>query len=303
MLFVVSVFMLANRLDSKPVQPKLIQKLHSQWDTDLAVGEDWLEKKLASKKETPSVFASDIIMGKASWDSSPIVVKKFNLVLFTIPKVACTVVKQLARRMQGFPDWARGDDKIPHNPHFNGLTLLRHLPLSEATNIMTNTSWIRAIFMREPKERILSAYLDKVKRTRYIAKRCHLPSQDHKYPTSFTDFLDVIRTCHDSHWMPQTQIMDIKWWPHVNFIGKLHHAADDMQQLLKRVGRGAWADYGATGWGKDGNGAIFHANALPGRATHSKSRYAELYTPAIESRVSDLYKADENLYWNGTIPT
>jgi hypothetical protein len=49
-----------------------------------------------------------------------------------------------------------------HNPSTNGLKYLQAFSPRDATKMMRDPSWTRAIFLREPKQRFLSAYLDKV---------------------------------------------------------------------------------------------------------------------------------------------
>ena len=48
-----------------------------------------------------------------------------------------------------------------HDPAKNGLTYLTDYSLEEAQLMLNSEEWTRAVFVREPKERILSAYLDK----------------------------------------------------------------------------------------------------------------------------------------------
>jgi len=97
---------------------------------------------------------------KAQWDSAPVVVKDYKLVFFTVPKVACTTWKQLFRRMGGAQDWKSQDvpKMIPHNPETNGLTYLHHYDLETANKMMTDPTWTRAIFVRDPKDRFFSAF-------------------------------------------------------------------------------------------------------------------------------------------------
>jgi hypothetical protein len=98
----------------------------------------------------------------AGWDVSPIVLEDYKLIFFTIPKTGCTVFKQLFRRMMGYQDWPMDKDpNYPHNPQFNGLKYLYHYSSKRAAEILTSPDWTRAIFVRDPKDRLLSAYLDK----------------------------------------------------------------------------------------------------------------------------------------------
>jgi Sulfotransferase family len=128
----------------------------------------------------------------AGWDVSPIVLEEFKLVLFTTPKIATTVWKQLARRMMHYDDWktvssSESVEQLPHHPAYNGLRYLYHYrtkmsydmdrrgnggrhaahittAISNVTTvdeILTSPSWTRAIFVRDPIERLVSGYLDK----------------------------------------------------------------------------------------------------------------------------------------------
>jgi hypothetical protein len=225
------------------------------------------------------VTRNDRIMRKG-WDTSPIVLPSHRLLLFTIPKVGCTVLKQLARRIMGLPDWQRGDDEIPHDPAKNGLRYLNQYSLAEATAMMRDPCWTRAVFVRDPHERVLSAYLDKVVNTDYVKRR--FGSQ----PTSFAEFVQM--PCVDPHWAPQRSFIDQAWWPSIDVVGHLETAAADAEKLLRRVG--AWDAYGASEWG--GGGAIFAHNQMPERATQTAQCVREHYDDAVWSAVSEKYRMD-----------
>ncbi|KAL3918764.1 MAG: hypothetical protein SGARI_007377, partial [Bacillariaceae sp.] len=93
-----------------------------------------------------------------TWDGAGIVIQEYKLVLFTQGKVACTVFKQLARRMMHINDWRKhAEPNIPHNPKHNGLVYLYPYKMPDALTILTSPEWTRAIFVRDPKERTLSA--------------------------------------------------------------------------------------------------------------------------------------------------
>ena len=219
------------------------------------------------------VNRTDWIM-QPGWDNSPIVLTSHRLLLFTTPKVGCTVLRQLARRMMGLSDWQRANTNIPHNPKHNGLRYLRDFSEKEATEMMTSNHWTRAIFLRDPHSRILSAYIDKVVKTDHVKRMCgHQPS-------SFEEFIKM--ECTDPHWDPQRSNVDDKWWPYINFVGYIETAAADMEQLLRRVG--AWEQYGSNGWG---DGAIFKSKATVPHATNAKSKLEEYYNEKLWQMVSD----------------
>lgn len=117
---------------------------------------------------------NDAVYRKGSWDGSPVVLKDHKLLFFTTPKVGCSVWKQLFRRMQGLDDWRTQDEALPHNPLKNGLTYLHDFTPAQADRMLTDPAWTRAIFVRDPKERFLSAYLDKVVSDdgKYVRRHC-----------------------------------------------------------------------------------------------------------------------------------
>jgi hypothetical protein len=49
--------------------------------------------------------------------------------------------------------------------------------------------------------------------------------------------------------------MEAKYWPLVNFVGRLETMRDDARRLLERIG--AWDEFGASGWGPDGTLPLF----------------------------------------------
>lgn len=261
------------------------------------------------------VFSTDSVMSKRpqDWDMSPIVVEEYKLLFFTTPKVACTLFKQLFRRMKGMKDWKSQDIKknLPHNPKANGLVYLNKFNTSFAREIFLDPSWTKAIFIREPKKRFLSAYLDKAvsNNALFIRDKCcarslverkncrkketcrqcvHNGSQDLK------GFLNLIHKCKDPHWDLQSNRMEPKYWRFINFIGKMENITHDAERLLRQVG--AWDKYGRSGWGPDSNtgmvdrGSASHIN----HATNSESKTKFYYTPEVERQVEQFYWDDLN---------
>jgi len=101
---------------------------------------------------------------QGDWDGSPVVIEQHKLVFFTVAKVGCTSFKMLFRRIMGKSDWMVEEyvNMVPWNPFTNGLEYLYDYNRTRASEIMTSPDWTRAIFVREPKRRFLSAWLDKV---------------------------------------------------------------------------------------------------------------------------------------------
>lgn len=240
------------------------------------------------------------IYRRGSWDVAPIVIEKYKLIFFTQGKVACTVFKQLFRRMMNLTDWnVRKEPNLPHNPAKNGLTYLYDYKRSQALSMMTEPDWTRAIFIREPKERFVSAYLDKAARKEglYVYRHCcygdvHRTCAKKAYG-SFEGFVEVVTTqcCCDHHWMPQWKRIDEPFWEHINFIGRFESLEVDTRRLLDQLG--LWEEYGANGWGPNGTSSIFASTTSAKHKTDAGSK-VHLYfqTPEIEALIESFYGED-----------
>lgn len=253
-----------------------------------------------------------------TWDGAPIVIPQYKLLFFTTPKVGCTVFKQLFRRMAGYKDWRSVGGAVTHNPNMNGLKYLYHFSRKDAIYMLTSKEWTRAIFVRNPKDRILSAYLDKaaVRNTNtttvnIINKRGNPNAMTsatvaapyvviHCCPKSFlcgriaqrsfADFLQVAHSCSDPHWASQSQRMEGRYWPYIDFIGHIENAAEDAKTLLTRIG--AWDMYGASGWGTTGTEPIFASTGTIRHGTGATNQMENYYTPETEAMVEDMYADD-----------
>lgn len=237
------------------------------------------------------VKRGDPVMAKGSWDGSPIVLEQFKLLFFTIPKNSCEEFKRLFRRMRGLSDWrtrynhpavgGQPATTLPHDPARNGLKYLYDYTPERATEIVNDPSWTKAIFIRDPLTRFLSAYLDKIVNHPYHNRHLKL---------TFEEFIGKVeKGFKDPHWNPQCELIDCKkWLPKLNFIGRIDTTAQDAKKLLKRVK--AWDKFGATGW-EDG-GAIFQGKPDSEHATQAKGKLARYYTPALEKRVRSLLQVD-----------
>ena len=102
---------------------------------------------------------SDSLYHHYNMSTTPIVLEQHKLLLFTCEKVGSTVLRQLARRMMNYSDYDYHGDGIPHVMGRNGLKYLHQFPIKEAENMLISEEWTRAMFVRDPKERVLSGFL------------------------------------------------------------------------------------------------------------------------------------------------
>lgn len=239
----------------------------------------------------------DYIYSKGSWDAAPVVIEEFKLVFFTSAKVGCTVWKQLFRRMMGIADWKaeQTPDLLPWNSELNGLKYLYDFDRETASAMMTSPEWTRAIFVRDPKERFLSAYLDKAFHKTFVDKHCcpfkmTCAAEARK---SAKHFLELIKTCENPHWMPQSSRMEEKFWPYIDFVGNMAHVGVDGERLLRRIG--AWETYGASGWGPTGNNSVFQSQeggAGRAHATGAHQKLKQYISQELEAELDSFYRKD-----------
>jgi hypothetical protein len=136
------------------------------------------------------------------------------------------------------PDWKETNNRLPHNPKQNGLRYLYHFYPLDALTILTNPDWTRVIFVRDPKERTLSAFLDKAGLSdgKYIKQQCcHNNNTCSLTATgSFLGFLKVVDEicCCNHHWEPQSKRIDRQFRPFINVIGNFDTLQYDTKSML-----------------------------------------------------------------------
>ena len=285
---------------------------------------------------------STIYRDNGSWDNSPIIIEEYKLVFFTQPKIACTVFKQLLRRMMHYDeDWfVHKEPNIPHNPRKNGLKYLYEYSPSKAVEMLTSESWIRAIFVRDPLERFLSAYLDKAKRKdgMYVYRHCcggHSTESEStcngaNVSSSIGNFYGLVssKCCCDPHWKSQYLRLGggksqtdrdgaaQSLWKYMNFIGSFDSLAHDTKRLLDALDENLygdngnitwslWEQYGASGWGKYRNVSIFDTSGTEAKhKTNAYDQYQMYFDSRMEKLVEEFYNDDyEHSLFNFTRKT
>jgi hypothetical protein len=258
---------------------------------------EFLPQQDAHHPSLVSVLSTDYI-SRPAYDSSPIVIEKYKLIFFTTPKVGCTVWKQLFRRIMGFDDW--WDPTVDHhNPKTNGLVYLRDYSLEEATRLMNSPDYTRAMFVRDPKERLVSAFLDKAF-SGYLKTDCCKGSIicEKRAQSSLANFVTMTRGCNDPHWRPQGRRLDPKFFGTLDFVGHMETSTVNAKALLKRIG--AWGSFGKSGWGQDGDESIFASKSAVFHATSegrkdSSSRLRDYFTEDLEQAVEIIYYSDYHI--------
>ena len=264
-----------------------------------------------SKENTPEVLEDDLIYKTRS----AFVIPEYKLVFFTFPKVACSEWKRMFMRMNGNPSWCLIRGFNAHDPKLNMIKMLQDYDPEVATAMMTSPAWTKAAILREPKERVLSAFLDKAFKEGYYIKHCceNLPNDKLKKQCidnekKFDSFIHFVTEypveCFDVHWEPQLEKIDSKWWPYIDVIGYQSNLLHDSQHILKTLysnrdeveGRSAWDRYGVTGWGMSNECENrTHSFLEENTSTHkldTGSHLLEWYTAETEKVVEEKWSVE-----------
>ena len=256
----------------------------------------------------PKALRIDLVFQAKGW-TTPVVIRQYKLIFFPIPKVACTDWKLLFRRMEGQPEWNTTGLNLHdlHNPIINNLTTLDQIPLDEAQHILTSSEWTRAVFLREPKERLLSAFLDKfVNKKQFFRNKCcqqrYNASKEEcrrrQEDSQFSYFLNRTLDCLNDHWNPQYSMIDAKWWDTINFVGYLDNVFDDAKKSLQSITfiedrMPAWEQYRRTGWGYNGTGTFMQRDTAS-HATNAHDKLRSYYTREDEQFVEKYLSGEWN---------
>jgi hypothetical protein len=230
------------------------------------------------------VRTNDYIYSDQDFDSSPIVLESHKLIFFPISGVGGIEWRQLIRRLMGFDNWRERDRQ------FDGLVYLSDFNHSQASSLMMRPDYIRAVFVRDPKLRLLAAYLELVvpdQGKRYREMCCKALNRCSSTPSiTFDLFTDTVRDCDMPYWRPQSDRMEPRYLKHLNFIGHYDSIQDDAERLLKSLN--AWEPFGKSGWGPSHQDSIF--SEVP--YLQNETMVREYLSPTIEKAAQKFYKSD-----------
>jgi hypothetical protein len=185
-------------------------------------------------------------------------VPEAKLVFCGIPKVGMTEWIKFFRNVMGAKDYL----SLPHFKEDRKTFLMSTLDPSKAEELLNDPKWTKAVFFRDPFERLLSAYADKIVQhgyTQKIFKIGDLSTPKPEWPVlTFAEFVDRIAdnttdhlcsnpnglgACTDPHWKPQVMTCGLdQLLPKFDFIASFDHISEHTKILLERVG--LWEKYG-----------------------------------------------------------
>ena len=185
------------------------------------------------------VQRGDYIYGKQDEFASPIVVEKFKLIFFLVPGVEEDLWIRMFRRIMGYRDWQTSTSQ-------RGLKHLYDYSPRQASKLMMDPRYTRAMFVRDPKERISIAYTNEAVKMQ-CCNRHHTEEKSCSATVSrCVSFWELIHICDQPHWRPQGKRMEPKYFETLNFVGHMSTIREDAHRLLTSIG--AWDKFGKNGW-------------------------------------------------------
>ena len=170
------------------------------------------------------VHPSDYIYSSDDFAASPIVLEQpYNLVFFPVSGVADTAFRCLLRRLLNLENWKDTTQQL------KGLRYLSDYSVDEASQIMSSPTYTRAMFVRDPLERLQATY--KLMLTSHemklamisrcdCARDCWYLSKCKDQLQTFQTFVrDLVGMCDEPFWRPQARRMEPRFYDTLDFIG------------------------------------------------------------------------------------
>lgn len=198
-----------------------------------------------------------------------------RFVYIRVPKAANSTITSTLFRL------LHGHDAESHAAAKESFRSPRSLGLRQALEMKRN--YIKFTFVRNPYDRVLSAYLDKIcnEQTEHYRKMVRkLLKIKTNTPISFTDFCHYLKAggvMDDPHWMPQSYIINSIGLENIHFIGKVENLAEDMNALASLLFANR-KDVALTQ-------GVWHA-------TGASSKHAAYYNEECLALVSEVYRND-----------
>lgn len=263
-------------------------------------------------KRHPKLYKTDIIYDN-SRGTVPYVNEEYKVIFFHVAKAASSEWIRFFTRLQGNQAWCGPQ---VHVDEVNQVKKLSDYSTKRAEHMMTDPTWTKAIFVRNPKTRVLSGFLDKaISHSQVFAgKYCKAYENnggDLKYcqehHEEFDFFVHNITTLSSEnvHWRPIYTRVDEKWWPYMTYIANMENLSEDATNFLTSIkskvdGVSAWDRIGKSGWSDNER----DCNTMGTRAflekkdtkhkTNAEDKLREYYTPELEKAVEKQYWEDYN---------
>ncbi|TNE60804.1 MAG: sulfotransferase family protein [Alphaproteobacteria bacterium] len=213
---------------------------------------------------------------------------KDKYVYFKTPKVASST---LGKTLSAYESRNLPGAKTPPHPHIEESVFVKpyQLPDPMLKNILWGKGFFRFTMVRNPYERLVSAYKDKIINSApekvqilNVLGRMGLIERDEgdlERDVSFEQFISAVTHMNhaqlNNHWKPQALLTCARWLKH-DFVGRLDNFAADIETLQELSGIPVKDEL------------ITH---VPHR-TDAQSTWRDLYTETLADRVATQFAED-----------
>ena len=302
---------------STAIHDKDTEKVHLTTSNGILTPTANVSNFKSNNNHPPKLTKNDLIYNPKR-NTVPIVNEEYKTIFFQVAKVASSEWTRFFIRLNNDPQWC-SNDRI-HDAKVNGLKYLSDYSIKEARQMMLNPEWTKAIFVRHPKPRILSAFLDKAveKSEHFISDTCKVYwAKKQETASSYEDCLnnhenfdfflhEITTTLEDNvHWRSIYSRVDEKWWPYMTYVGNMENLSDDAKTFLQSIhsdqtGKSAWETIGTSGWSDnerdcehtERSESDFLAKRDIKHTTRARDKMLKYYTPELEEFVENHYKDD-----------
>jgi hypothetical protein len=132
-----------------------------------------------------------------------LVVPELKLVFCFIPKNACTQFNRLINALNGISDGEMCTDQDP-----NYKSTMRNFTAADLEDALNDPTWTKAVFLRDPLERLVSAFRSKCEEPRECGGGdCPLPAfEEHAKFRAFMEVADSLEFMSNAHFLPQSSL-------------------------------------------------------------------------------------------------
>lgn len=214
-----------------------------------------------------------------------------RLVYLPIGKVANSSIKAFLFQAEAaslsipMPKKFMPTQRTVHNPYYGPLLKAYQLPARVIETALTSDKYFRFVFVRNPYDRLLSCFLDRVSAPGSGSNRraLQLANKEEGDRISFDDFVIGIRNAAikdmDPHWRPQYYEAGFDCLTY-SFVGKFESLESDLKHVIARI------------YGHEAVQALKLSENYSPATTLAKSRLKEFYTDRALAVVNEIYDRD-----------
>lgn len=206
-------------------------------------------------------------------------------VYFEVAKVACSTIKARLRKVVigELPISDKIHPEVSHSPFVKPF----QLPASDVADVLGGQGYTRFTFVREPVERAVSGYMDKIARVteqkkRFVAQ--FLPDLTPEDDISFELFIDILSEIDDprkmdKHWRQQSELL-LQPVQGLDFVGRFDRFEDDWDKLADLLELPIKEDRESITW----------------HSTSAGTKVNDVVSEESRKKIAKIFENDFNLY-------